>query len=807
MTTNNNSDGRSPLFAQGSQDFYERLLLKSNSAVVITNYLVLDNPIVYVNPAFEAISGYKNEELKGKNCRFLQSDDRDQDCIPQISTSIKTGNSCECVLRNYRKDGTLFYNKLHLFPICNNAGTVTHYAGILHDVTDAVQSITVLEEKRKVIEHSIDAYIKVSPKGIVIEANKAVESALGWKPESLCGQDLFALLGHTISGDLRKDLLHQVPSGYKTIQFRKRDGSDAVLECAVFKAGTDHDIIYLVRDITERIEIEREIKHARERSRSILNSISEGCFSFDHKLKLTFINHAAEKILDWQGKDAIGNDLRLIFSEKRDSTFFNAFSSALAEKQHTSCVEYHSTLDKWIQARVYPLDDGLTVFLRDVTQEKLDQERLLHMAHNDALTGIANRSRYISILQSQLALAKNKDEIAVLFIDLDRFKEVNDAFGHHIGDAVLVTVAHRLRALENGKRFVGRISGDEFAFTLSRTTRSEAEAFAQQIIAVISKPVERDGLEVSIGASIGIALSGKNNQRADDLMGQADSAMYAAKDAGRHTFTVYSSAMEAQQRRRLQLRLEIRSAIAAGEFRLLYQPQINLREKRLKGAEALIRWQHPQLGLLTPNVFLQIAEESALIIDMGNWVIDEACRQVAIWKSRGLSLIVSVNLSSRQLMDSNLPDFISETVNKHHIEPMHIKIEITESMVMQDFDKATDNLLSLRARGFPIALDDFGAGYSNLGYLSRFPVTTLKIDRSFVKGLGTDERALKLLTAVVALAKSLDLHVVCKGIENDLQLQALETTSCDAAQGYLFGYPLHPDEFFEKFDPQTSQRK
>jgi EAL domain-containing protein (putative c-di-GMP-specific phosphodiesterase class I) len=308
------------------------------------------------------------------------------------------------------------------------------------------------------------------------------------------------------------------------------------------------------------------------------------------------------------------------------------------------------------------------------------------------------------------------------------------------------------------------------------------------------------GQHLTIGASIGIAIAAEDDRvSASDLINHADTAMYAAKASGRLAVRVFSAEAEQMSRRRLQLRKEMASAIESGQFMLHYQPQIRLSDGSIAGVEALIRWNHPIYGLLTPAAFLDIAEESPLILQLGAWVCDEACKQLARWEALGHQLQIAINVSARQLVDPDFPEIIQQTAEKHGVDPHCIELEITESMLAQDLQVSSEALTQLAEEGFRVALDDFGTGYSNLAYINRFPVTAIKIDKSFVTNIESDSKSVDLVKGIVALAKSLKLAVICEGIETPEQRQALEKTQCDMIQGYLISRPLPADALFERF--------
>jgi EAL domain-containing protein (putative c-di-GMP-specific phosphodiesterase class I) len=344
---------------------------------------------------------------------------------------------------------------------------------------------------------------------------------------------------------------------------------------------------------------------------------------------------------------------------------------------------------------------------------------------------------------------------------------------------------------------VARISGDEFVFVLANADVEAATALAAAVLQRMAEPIAVDDFKAAVGASIGIALGKAGEISADELLNNADSAMYAAKANGRHTFSVFSPESAQLIKQRLELRQEVFSALERRQFVLYYQPQISAANGAVVGAEALLRWEHPRLGVIAPGAFLSMLENSPAMSAVGTWVCEEACRQARVWELLGYRLQMAVNVSPRQLTDENLPVLLKDLVAHYALPPECIKLEVTESMLTQDIGKAAAVLRALQKEGFRIALDDFGTGYSNLSYLRHFPITAIKIDRSFVQEIEQDRRCLDIVNGVIAFAKSLKLSVICEGIETEAQASAIRSTECDVLQGYLIGKPMPASEFEE----------
>ena len=783
-----------------SERFFRAILTFSNSPIVITDARTSDNLIAYVNPAFEKTTGYSAAEVIGRNCRLLQNFDRNQPGRTIVAYAIRTGTSCEALFRNYRKDGSLFWARLYLFPVTDENNAVSHFVGIQHDVTTETKLVRSLEEKQAFIDTSPDVYVKLSSEMQIIYAGGTCELITGWPASELIGANAAMLIPPErlalAKVQFQKLLAQEKPIAF-TAEYKAKSGERVMIEWSAARTEERDYVLLVGRDTTEKRASEREATRANSRIASILNSITDGFYSLDRDWVCTYMNDRAGQWLNRLPKEIIGKNIWSEFPEAVGGVFYETFQRALREQHVCQCEAFYFPVGRWLEARVYPSEDGLTVFFLDISERKENELALVYAATHDALTGLPNRSACLETLTQRLSASE--DGVAAFFIDLDHFKEINDAFGHAVGDNVLKEIGRRLQCFASQTCYPARISGDEFVITLSETDEAHVRHLGQQILAGISAPMSLEGLELALGASIGIALAKGGTTTADELINQADTAMYASKANGRHSLTIFNHDVSNWNLMRHRLRQDMLHAIHNCQFVLHYQPQVSLRDNTVIGAEALVRWHHPEFGLLNPVAFIEIAEESPLIIELGAWVFNEACRQLREWQDEGQSLKMSINVSARQLANHNLPEMMAQAIQRHHISPNYIKLEVTESMLAQDFDATSRVLNNLKEKGFRIALDDFGTGYSNLSYISRLPVTAIKIDRSFVIGLTTDETALPLIKAIVALAKSLDLIVICEGIETTEQRQMLETTQCDSIQGYLISEPLPAQAFASKF--------
>jgi diguanylate cyclase len=417
-----------------------------------------------------------------------------------------------------------------------------------------------------------------------------------------------------------------------------------------------------------------------------------------------------------------------------------------------------------------------------------EQGSLRHMAHHDGLTGLPNRLAFANALDGIMKDAERQSaECAVLCFDLDRFKLVNDLFGHQVGDGVLTAVAARLRSLTRPVDAVARISGDEFVVAMAPSTNPDAAGLmAARLVTALAEPMMVAGLQVCIGVSIGISMYPSDSQDAGNLMRNADMALYQAKRDGRGTHRFFEPKMNERLRGRQHLEMELRRAIEVGEFELYYQPLVDTRGQRIIGYEALIRWNHPERGLVPPVDFIPIAEESGLIVNLGRWVLETACREAALWPD---DFQVSVNVSPLQVQKPDLVDTVAEILSRSGLSPHRLELEMTESVLIHHPEQALETLNRLRDLGVRLSLDDFGTGYSSLSYLRRFPFNKIKIDQSFIQTLGEDSESGVLARSIVALGHGLGLQVTAEGVETVEQYQFLAKEACNQVQGYFFGRP------------------
>ena len=560
---------------------------------------------------------------------------------------------------------------------------------------------------------------------------------------------------------------------------------------------------------------EEVLRRSEERFQSLARNAFELVTVFDADGTILYESPAVERVLGYSAEDRIGQD-GFDYLHPEDQGRARDIAARAMETPGVPVqleVRGRRSDGEWRWLEVWMtnlLDDrsvqGIVANQRDITERRAFQEQLTKQAYHDALTGLPNRALFQSRLEVALARAGRRQRtIAVLFVDLDRFKIINDSLGHETGDDLLVAVAQRLREAVRDEDTVARLSGDEFTVLLEEVEDEvEAAQVAQRIIEDIRRAIDLEGHQVFVGASVGIALSRNGEDRADDLLRDADLAMYRAKEKGRSRYEIFEVTMGARARLRLDLESELRRALENDELVIHYQPEVSLRSGRIIGTEALARWQHPERGLLMPDEFIPMAEETGLIQPVGRLVMQKACAQATEWQERfgiGAPARMSVNVSGRQL--PTLVRDVARVLGRTGLNPRGLVLEITESVVMDDPEAAILTFEALRHMGVALAIDDFGTGYSSLSYLKRFPISTLKLDKSFVQGLGVDPADRAIAQSVLTMAECLDVSVTAEGIETAEQAAELVSLGCLSGQGYYYARP-QPAEKVAEFLAQSA---
>ncbi|HJT23638.1 MAG TPA: EAL domain-containing protein, partial [bacterium] len=497
------------------------------------------------------------------------------------------------------------------------------------------------------------------------------------------------------------------------------------------------------------------------------------------------------------------NDLPKVFKKLLQQDHVTFEKATLTKTGLKIPVEINAHVFQWGGKRF------VQAIARDITDRKRAEETIRRQAYYDVLTNLPNRTLFKDRLEQAMKHAhRNKQMLGVIVLDLDRFKNINETLGHILGDKLLVAVSERLLGVLSESETIARFGGDEFTLLLPQVNSvEEATRHAQKIIELLGTPFKLNNHDLHVTTSIGMAFYPDDGENSEILLKNAETAMYRAKEQGRNNYQLYASVMNVSAFKQLLMENSLRRALEKEEFVVYYQPQIDLKTQKMIGAEALVRWQHPDLGLVFPTEFIGLAEETGLIVPIGEWVIRKVCAQNKKWQDAGCGKVcVSVNLSARQFQQRNLVATIAQILQETGLDPQYLGLEITETIAMKNADYTISALNELKKMHVHLSLDDFGTGYSSLSYLKRFPLETLKIDRSFVRDITTDPNDAAIVNAVVALAHSLKLSVVAEGVETEGQLSFLKSHDCDHVQGYIFSHPLSEENFLKTLKQQGSQK-
>lgn len=573
-----------------------------------------------------------------------------------------------------------------------------------------------------------------------------------------------------------------------------------LLQLAARHAGF---ILNMLRSATSKTNAQSHVKLAA----AVFDSSLEGIYITDTQGTILAANAAATRITGYTTEELIGNNPRILKSNYHDPDFYVALWDAIRRNNQWEGEIWNLRKDgelftEWLSISAIKNDHGevqnyVGIFI-DISKQKQAENRLAYQAFHDALTGLPNRYLFFDRLDWAILQAKrHQTSCAVLFIDLDHFKYVNDTFGHDKGDLVLQKTAQKIKSCIRENDTFARMGGDEFTVLLQDfDTLDDISLTSQRIIQALESPIYINGQKIYVSASIGVSIFPEDGEDASVLMKHADTAMYSAKNDGRKRHHFFKLSMESYAVKRVEMEEHLRNALLQGEFKVFYQPQINLATGHIVGAEALVRWQRPNLGLIPPGQFIPYAEETGLIIPIGEWVLREACTQCQFWQQTGWpSLRIGVNLSAHQFKQTGLFNMVHTVLKDTGLKPQFLDLELTESDAMQNVDASLKILMELKELGIQVSIDDFGTGYSSLSYLKQFPIDRLKIDRSFIADIATDPNDATIVQAIVAMAHCLSLDVVAEGVETEEQLKFLRQHGCNEVQGYFLGHPVPADEF------------
>ena len=739
--------------------------------------------------------------------------------IPDIGQSLlqrlQKGSIRNLEMPFRRSDGRLFTGLLSAepFDLDSTAAVVL----VVRDITplkEAQQQLQMSEEKFAKAFHSSPDGLLITRQidGLLVEVNDGFSRITGY--DSSLSLDRTTLdLGIWVDLHERQQLVEQLNRDGFVKDFpshiRRRDGQLRLCEISARPlpiAGEDC-MLTIARDITDRHQMQEKLQLAA----TVFESTAEGVLITDTRQRINAVNRAFSEITGYGELEALGETPRLLASGLHDSAFYAAMWHQLTAEGHwqgeiSNRRKNGEIYPSWLTiSAVRNRDKFITHFVAvfaDISSLKQAQARLDYQAHHDPLTGLPNRTLFESRLHGALIHSREASSLgAVLFLDLDRFKHINDSLGHPVGDLLLKSIALRLKENLRDIDTVARLGGDEFIILLPGLQHSsDAEAVATKVLNSFSAPFQAGEHEFFMSTSIGTALFPTDGADVATLIKNADAAMYRSKAKGRNRVEHYTCDLTAQASERVALEHELRRAIERNEFTLSYQPKISLLTHRLVGAEALIRWSHPTYGDVPPERFIQLAEENGMILQIGEWVLDTACRQLHEWNQRyDVFGPLSVNLAGAQLRQTTLVSKIERLLVQYQLKPGCLQLEITENFIMSQTEEALTVLHRLKKLGVQLAIDDFGTGYSSLSYLKRLPLDILKIDQSFVRGLPDDPHDAAIVRAIIALGRSMQLTVIAEGVETLEQQQFLTDEGCEHIQGYLVSVPLRAEEFCATF--------
>lgn len=792
---------------RASEEKYRDLVENSNE-VIFT--LDTNAVVTYISPAVEPVGGYTQDEVIGRSSvEFIHPDD-----AADVALSMQKVIAGDLDPTEYRlrlKSGEYRWVRSASKPIYDGS-EIVGIRGVLVDVTErrmAEEAVRDSERRfRALVENSSDGIALVSRDGNVAYLGPSTSKIIGYQPEELMGQSVLGIVHPDDVAEAGQTLSEVVSEGTsvpKAYRVRHKDGSWRWIEIRATNLLEEPSVQAIVanyRDITERKLADEALKRSEENHKALALAIPD--LMLRVRRDGTITDHKADDLraLSLPEVQPDSSTLHDVLAEHAEQ--FMRFVDIALSTRESQVFEYQDSFagtPREFEARVVAsTEDEAVAIVRDITERKNAEMTIRQLAYHDSLTGLPNRALFEDRLKMALAQARRSHEmLAVMFLDLDRFKLVNDTLGHGAGDALLRVVADELTELLREGDTVARVGGDEFTLLLPGiSSTADAVEVANRILTRLKAPKRIADREFRVTTSIGITVFPADGEDAEVLLRNADTAMYRAKDRGRDNYQLYTAQMNETVVEKLSLESDLRRALENREFVVYYQPIADVKTGHFMGAEALVRWNDPKRGLTQPDDFIPFAEDTGLIIPLGEWVLREAVSQARRWIDAGLpQLRLTVNLSAKQLQDEPLVEMVAEALRESGLPAERLQLEITEGAMMHNVESAIRTLKELRHLGIGVAVDDFGTGYSSLSYLKRFPVDTVKIDRSFVRDLTIDPNDAAIVTTVLAMARNLGLHVVAEGVETRQQLEFLREHECHEFQGYLLSRPITGDDFMK----------
>lgn len=658
--------------------------------------------------------------------------------------------------------------------------------------------------------------------GVLEYCNDNYCKSSGYSPAEVLGRHVYWNAGVPEQARLISEVLQLKPGQHwqGEVQNQRKDGSlyweREIISTIANEDGAVTHLVALKEEITDTKNQLQQVEQALLLREQALVSSSNGIMitrSDKHDHSIVYVNPAFERITGYSATEVIGREGRFLVREDLSQPDLEEIRRALREKREGKALLRNYRKDGsqfWNELHISPVKDAsgnatthFVSVINDVSERVNYQRELEYQATHDSLTGLANRNLLNDRIVQAIAWAKRQNlSVGVMLLDLDHFKLINDASGHGAGDEMLKQVAARLSHCVRETDTVARLGGDEFVIVLTDLPESgDVDVVAEKILTALARPFEINGHDVFVTASIGVSLYPRDGDHGEILLRYADIAMYRVKEYGRNSVRQFVPEMGTSAISRLNMEAALRRALERQEFVLHYQPKIDLRDGKLVGAEALIRWQHPQIGMVHPIEFIPLAEETGLILQLGEWVLSQACQQLVRWQEAGIQdLKIAINMSSRQFRQEDLADRVARVLQETGADPACITLELTESMVMADVASTLVALRALKQLGLSISLDDFGTGYSSLSYLRRFPIDELKIDKSFINDIHENPDDAAIASAIIAMAISLGLKVVAEGVENQAQADLLKQMGCHQVQGYFYARPLDVATFSHRYN-------
>ncbi|MEY3866683.1 MAG: hypothetical protein RLZZ338_574 [Cyanobacteriota bacterium] len=665
------------------------------------------------------------------------------------------------------------------------------------------------EQYRRIVETALEGVWIIDPENKTVFANQRMAEILGYSLEEMLNHSLFEFMdveGHAIAQNYIARCQKGIEESHD-FKFKRKDGSDlwTILSTnPIFDAeGQYAGVLGMITDITQRKRSEEALSQSEATNRALLNAIPDAMFRLSKDGTFLDIKVAKDFELMWPSSPILAKTIKEVFPKELAAKSIFYIQLALQTKEvqsfeaQLSCPLLETSIPGYLgyfEARIIAINaEEVLMIVRDITKRKKAEEMIRYQANYDLLTGLPNRILFNERLSLSLTQSRqHQKKLAVCFLDIDHFKKINDTLGHSVGDLLLKNFASRVSQCVRKGDTVARWAGDEFTLIIPEIDLTDDVAnIAQRILDVLKNPFDVDGNQLHISSSIGIAIYPDDGEGAETLMKNADAALYRVKEKGRNNYQFYNSTINVHAGELLTLENHLHHAIDRNELEIYYQPTVNIKSWEITGMEALLRWQHPTLGLVSPDTFIPLAEKNGLIISLGEWILKTACNQRKIWHDLGLSnLRISVNLSAGEFLQPNLVPMVTHCLETTGLHPQFLQLEVTESTCMKDVEKTRQIFHEFRGMGVRIAMDDFGTGYSSLCYLKNLPFDVLKFDQSFFQDVMIDSDDQAIATTIITLAHCLNLSVIAQGVETQEQLEFLRRLNCEEIQGYLFSRPL-----------------